>query len=172
MSKTLEKLRDIRTRPFNWQELIEVCDEIEKELERLEQIDNAKPITLNPTKKQQALMDYKPKESDEKFEGKIRFTNELDNYNPKLPNEALECCDNLIKCFKTDKLGYAKMRIAELNTIKQALIQTEKNKEILNILKKYAKNDGWSNGWVIEFWNMKPREIKKVCAWLEKDKSE
>ena len=49
----------------------------------------------------------------------------------------------------------------------------KKDFEILDILKKYAKNDGWSDGWTIEFWNMKPREIKKVCKWLtKKDKSE
>lgn len=49
----------------------------------------------------------------------------------------------------------------------------EEQCEVLDILKKYAKNDGWSDGWTIEFWNMKPREIDKVCKWLtKKDKSE
>ena len=49
--------------------------------------------------------------------------------------EALKCCDNLIKCFKTDKLGSAKMRIAELNTIKQALLKAQKQEKVLEILK-------------------------------------
>ena len=51
--------------------------------------------------------------------------------------------------------------------------QFEEQCEILDILKKYAKNDGWSDGWTIEFWNMKFSELNKVCKWLtNKDKSE
>lgn len=53
--------------------------------------------------------------------------------------------------------------------VKQALIKAQENEEVLEILKKYAKNDGWSDGWTIEFWNMKPNEINKVCGWLNKE---
>ena len=49
----------------------------------------------------------------------------------------------------------------------------KKDRGILNILKKYAKNDGWSDGWTIEFWNMKPRELNKVVKFFtQEDKSE
>lgn len=48
----------------------------------------------------------------------------------------------------------------------------EEQCEVLDILKKYAKNDGWSDGWTIEFWNMKPKEIDKVCKWLTKNNKE
>jgi len=45
----------------------------------------------------------------------------------------------------------------------------EEQCEVLNILKKYAKNDDWSDGgWTIEFWNMKSKEIDKVSKWLTK----
>lgn len=45
--------------------------------------------------------------------------------------------------------------IEALHTIKQDL-------EVLKILKHYAVNDGWSNGWVIHFWEMNSKELKKV----------
>ena len=39
-SKVLEQLRDIRKRPFNWEELIKVLDDVEQELEELSKYKN------------------------------------------------------------------------------------------------------------------------------------
>lgn len=41
--------------------------------------------------------------------------------------------------------------------------------EVLEILKKYYKSDGWSNGGVIKFWEMTESQLKKIKEWLEND---
>ena len=55
--------------------------------------------------------------------------------------------------------------------IKQVLIQAEKDLDVLNILKKYYKNNsGWSNGGIIEFWEMSGAELNKIYKeWLENE---
>lgn len=45
---------------------------------------------------------------------------------------------------------------------KENLYNIEKELKALEIIKKYSKNDGWSDGWCIEFWNMSEKEIKLV----------
>ena len=40
MSKALEELREIRKKPFNWETLIKVLDDVEKELEELSKYKN------------------------------------------------------------------------------------------------------------------------------------
>lgn len=42
--------------------------------------------------------------------------------------------------------------------------------EVLDILKRYAVNDGWSNGWTIKFWEMNNKELKKVNEVLRNEK--
>lgn len=44
----------------------------------------------------------------------------------------------------------------------------KKELEVLDIIKKHATNDGWSNGWVIKFWEMNETELKKINKCLEK----
>ena len=44
-----------------------------------------------------------------------------------------------------------------------------KDLEVLEILKKYYKSDGWSNGGVIEFWGMSDAQLKKIREWLENE---
>ena len=45
--------------------------------------------------------------------------------------------------------------------------QIKKDLEVLEILKKHLYNDGWSNGYVIMFWNMNEKELTKIKEWLE-----
>ena len=53
--------------------------------------------------------------------------------------------------------------------LRKITIKWKECKDILDILKKYAKNDGWSDGWTIEFWNMKPRELNKVVKFFTRE---
>ena len=34
-------------------------------------------------------------------------------------------------------------------------------------MKKYYKNDGWSNGGVIQFWGMTESQLKKINEWVD-----
>lgn len=43
-----------------------------------------------------------------------------------------------------------------------------KKAKAFEIMKKYAKNDGWSNGWVIKFWEMNETELKLLNEVLGK----
>ncbi len=45
----------------------------------------------------------------------------------------------------------------------------KKDLEVLEILKKYYKSYGWSNGGIIEFWGMTKTQLKKVREWLENE---
>lgn len=51
---------------------------------------------------------------------------------------------------------------------KEDVEQVEKDLEVLDILKKYYKSNGWSNGGLIEFWGMTESQLKKVREWLER----
>lgn len=48
-------------------------------------------------------------------------------------------------------------------------LQIKQDLEVLEILKHYAVNDGWSNGWVIHFWEMNSKELKKVNEVFENE---
>ena len=45
----------------------------------------------------------------------------------------------------------------------------EQDLEVLEILKKYYKSDGWSNGGVIEFWKMTESQLNKINKWLNNE---
>lgn len=47
--------------------------------------------------------------------------------------------------------------------------QIQKDLEVLEILKKYYKSDGWSNGGVIKFWEMSEEELKKIKEWANNE---
>ena len=44
-----------------------------------------------------------------------------------------------------------------------------KDLEVLELLKKYYKSDGWSNGGVIEFWKMSEEQLNKIKERLENE---
>lgn len=46
----------------------------------------------------------------------------------------------------------------------------EKDIQVLNILKKYYKLDGWSNGGTIEFWKMSNEELTVVNEFFNAKK--
>ena len=50
-------------------------------------------------------------------------------------------------------------------------LQIKQDLEVLEILKHYAVNDGWYNGWVINFWKMNSRELEKVYEVLKNEKN-
>lgn len=58
-------------------------------------------------------------------------------------------------------------RVCLVNELEDELI---KDLEVLEIMKKYISNDGWSNGYSIAFWHMKEKELKKIKEWLQNDK--
>ena len=67
------------------------------------------------------------------------------------------------------------LTIEEFILFSKILEQKEKNTqndlvEVLDILKRYAVNDGWSNGWTIKFWEMNDKELKKVNEVLRNEK--
>lgn len=67
------------------------------------------------------------------------------------------------------------LTIEEFILFSKILEKKEKNTqndliEVLDILKRYAVNDGWSNGWVIHFWEMNNKELKKVNEVLRNEK--
>lgn len=43
--------------------------------------------------------------------------------------------------------------------IEKDLDRLEKYDKAIEIIKRYAVNDGWSNGWVIKFWEMNNKEL-------------
>ena len=43
--------------------------------------------------------------------------------------------------------------------IEEDLNRLEKQDKAIEIIKRYAVNDGWSNGWVIKFWEMNSKEL-------------
>lgn len=45
----------------------------------------------------------------------------------------------------------------------------KKKLEVLELLKKYYKSDGWSNGGVIEFWKMSNTELKEIKECLKNE---
>lgn len=61
-----------------------------------------------------------------------------------------------------------KIYLSNANT-NEVLNAIAKDLEVLEILKKYYKSDGWSNGGMIEFWKMKGKELAKIREWLEND---
>jgi len=102
------------------------------------------------------------------------------------PSEALECLETLfdITCEREHTNSEHSFWLKNYNTIKQALLKqlsgsqytdifideaVEPNKELeaLKIMKKYSKNDGWSNGWTIELWKASEKEIKLINEVLE-----
>lgn len=49
---------------------------------------------------------------------------------------------------------------------RELTISTIAKAKAFDIMKKHAVNDGWSNGWVIKFWEMNETELKKVNKCL------
>ena len=74
---------------------------------------------------------------------------------------------NALEALETIKRNIAEYG-ATNNENDQAIKVIEKELEVLAIMKKYAVNDGWSNGWVIKFWEMNETELKKVNEILGK----
>ena len=72
---------------------------------------------------------------------------------------------NALEALETIKRNIAEYG-ATNNENDQAIKVIEKELEVLAIMKKYAVNDGWSNGWVIKFWEMNETELKKVNKCL------
>ena len=58
----------------------------------------------------------------------------------------------------------------EIDAIDKDLDRLEKQDKAIEIIKRYAVNDGWSNGWVIKFWEMNSKELEKVKEVFENDK--
>jgi len=106
------------------------------------------------------------------------------------PSEALECLEKIgtIPMIVNEKTyDFKPIKKAIPNTyssIKQALLKqlsgsqytnifidetVKPNKELeaLKIMKKYSKNDGWSNGWTIELWKASEKELKLINEVLE-----
>lgn len=54
------------------------------------------------------------------------------------------------------------------NTIINRINDLELKVNAFNIMKSYARNNGWSDDWTIEFWNMKDKEIDTICKALTK----
>ena len=49
-----------------------------------------------------------------------------------------------------------------LDFIRQTLMTISKKEKAFDVIKKYAVNDGWSNGWVVKFWDMDNEELELV----------
>lgn len=47
----------------------------------------------------------------------------------------------------------------DIKIIEKDLDKLEKYDKAIEIIKRYAVNDGWSNGWVIKFWEMNSKEL-------------
>lgn len=87
----------------------------------------------------------------------------------------IQSCKERIECFEESKklkinidhqdilIEMQKKQLDFYKTIKKDL-------EVLEILKKYYKSDGWSNGGLIEFWRMTKSQLKKVREWLDNEK--
>ena len=98
------------------------------------------------------------------------------------PSEALKCLEDLRDYLLRDRVNIGST--ANYNIIKRALLKqlsgsqytnilidevVKPNKELeaLKIMKKYSKNDGWSNGWTIELWKASEKELKLINEVLE-----
>jgi hypothetical protein len=54
-----------------------------------------------------------------------------------------------------------------LKIIEQALTTKSEKEKAFDVIKKYAVNDGWSNGWVVKFWDMNEEELELVNEVLK-----
>ena len=89
------------------------------------------------------------KEALEDIKGWVEYITRLDYVDPIVRGEVKDLLFN----------AYHKTT-PEFQKIEDAL-------EVLNILKKYCTNDGWSNGYSIAFYNMEETEIQKIEKWFK-----
>jgi len=84
-------------------------------------------------------------------------------------NEALEDLEviNNYGCGINDNMKFSEVFEKEYTTIKQALTTKSKKEKAFDVIKKYAVNDGWSNGWVVKFWDMNEEELELVNEVLK-----
>lgn len=59
--------------------------------------------------------------------------------------------------------------LEDYELVKQALTTKSKKEQAFDVMKKYAVNDGWSNGWVIKFWDMNEEELKLINEVLSNE---
>lgn len=79
-----------------------------------------------------------------------------------MTNKSLELLKQRIICAKGEE---------EFNLLyKKYYDDIKRELEVLEIIKKHYKSDGWSNGGVIEFWAMPEAQLKKVKEYLENGK--
>ena len=86
------------------------------------------------------------------------------NASLKSAKEGQDRCEEDLKHIWNDDIDYLQSQVDFYERIIQDL-------EVLEILKKYYKNDAlWSNSAVIEFWGMPEEQLKKVKEGLDNDK--
>lgn len=81
--------------------------------------------------------------------------------------EALKELEEELKWTHNDGVNLTKYDESLFNVIKQALTTKSKKEQAFDVMKKYAVNDGWSNGWVIKFWDMDEEELELVNEVLK-----
>ena len=72
-----------------------------------------------------------------------------------------------LKWTHNDGVNLTKYDESLFNVIKLALMTKSEKEKAFDVIKKYAVNDGWSNGWVIKFWDMDNEELELVNEVLK-----
>ena len=81
--------------------------------------------------------------------------------------KALKELEEELKWTHNDGVNLTKYDESLFNVIKLALMTKSEKEKAFDVIKKYAVNDGWSNGWVIKFWDMDNEELELVNEVLK-----
>lgn len=176
-SEALECLKILEDCADIWGDYSHIVESIEQSLLEFKRLDLLLQL---PSEQSSSHFTYKDKNlvcmQSTKYSKLMNAFLELESIKEAKPSEALDG----FRGFKNGMITNNAICITKsyfdnkFPIIESALLKAQEQEEILDILKKYAKNDDWSDGgWTIEFWNMKSKEIDKVSKWLtKKDKSE
>ena len=55
-----------------------------------------------------------------------------------------------------------------VNTLENYILKAQEYKEFVDVILKHMTNNGWSNDFTIEFWNMNEKELKVVNKMFKK----